>query len=166
MRHFCRNHFSNEEPVSCCPYRGVVRDYVNYDLARLHFSYDENRYCFRLDPCEGQGGSLYVETGYIELSLVYYSLDRTLPTPTTHNLLLSLARRMSLTVHRVVIDDFIAASRTFAAKMVLTGDKVIQFECRVSDGVALAMISGCGIYVARTVEQEYYSIILPGQSNS
>ncbi len=166
QQHFCRGHFSHAEPVTSSPHTGIVGDLAKYDLARIYFSYDEDRYCFRLDPCENPGRCLYIETGFIELSLLYHSLDRTLPTPTTHKLLLSLAQGMSLTVNRVVIDNFDAGSRTFAAKINLAGEGCIQLDCRVSDGVALAMVSGCDLYVARNVENEFYSNRPPERSNS
>jgi bifunctional DNase/RNase len=166
QRHFCRGHFSHAEPVSSGPHTGIIGDFAKYALTRLYFSYDEDRYCFRLDTCENSGRCLYIETGFIELSLIYHSLDRTLPTPTTHKLLLSLAQGVLLTVSRVVLDDFDAGSRTFAAKVILTGERCIQLDCRVSDAVALAMVSGCDIHVIRKVEQAFYSNYPPEQSNS
>jgi len=162
QEHFCRDHFSHAEPFNFGGHTEITGEFVKYDLARLHFSYEEDRFFLRLDPCEKQGRNLYVETGYIELSLVKHSLDRSLPTPTVHKLLVFLAQGMSLTVNRVIVADFTLTSRTFAAKIVLNGASCIQFDCRVSDGVALAMVSGCDLFVAKKVEQEYYSKGLPG----
>lgn len=134
-----------------------------YDLSRVYFDYEGNRFMFRLDPCEKQGRPLYVETDYVALSLLWQVLNPSLSVPLIHHVVMHWIHGMSYSIDSLFVDAYTASTYHFRTKLVLKGDKVIHLECRLSDGVALAIVSACCLYVARTAEEEYYSNSPPDQ---
>jgi bifunctional DNase/RNase len=83
-----------------------------------------------------------LEANSIELAVV----QRTVPRPLTHDLLLSVMHDLGGRLQRVVIDRL--ESRTYYATLVLEHDgRLIHVDCRPSDAIALALREKVAIFV-------------------
>ena len=160
-RHLCKAHLSQLQSTRRQSNTGIKTDYAMYDLTCLRFLYDKDSFMFRLDPCETQGRSLYVETDYVALSHLWQILDPNQFVPSIHHLVLHWFKEMSYSIDSVFVDKYTVSERHFRTKIVIKGDKVVHLECRLSDGVALALISGRRLYVARSAEEEYCANLSP-----
>jgi bifunctional DNase/RNase len=83
-----------------------------------------------------------LEANSIELAVV----QRTVPRPLSHDLLLSVMHDLGGRLQRVVIDRL--ESRTYYATLVLEHDgRLIHVDCRPSDAIALALRERVAIFV-------------------
>jgi uncharacterized protein len=83
-----------------------------------------------------------LEANSIELAVV----QRTVPRPLTHDLLLSVMHDLGGNLQRVVIDRL--ESRTYYATLVLEHDgRLLHVDCRPSDAIALALRERVAIFV-------------------
>ena len=119
-RCLCKSHFWNAEPHDDESQDELEGAIAKYDLARFHHDFVDKRYFFRLDPVDERGTKLNVETGFVELTCLYHSLDRT--ARTTHTLLLEVARDLGFRFHQLVIGDFFQETGDFKAQMTLIGN--------------------------------------------
>ena len=73
------------------------------------------------------------------------------PRPMTHDLVVSVVEHLGAVVEKLVIDKLV--ENTFHAKLELKplGGEVKQVDCRPSDGIALAVRTGCDIFVDEEV---------------
>jgi len=74
--------------------------------------------------------------------------------PLTHDLIGSLLDGFGATVERVIINDL--RDNTYFARMILRaenelGTKLVEIDCRPSDGMAVAKMKGAPLFVARKV---------------
>ena len=73
-----------------------------------------------------------------------------LPRPLTHDLLISAVKQLGWTVSKVVVSDI--KENTFYARVVVTdGKKTELLDSRPSDAIAIAVRSGCPIFVDESV---------------
>lgn len=83
-----------------------------------------------------------LEANSIELAVV----QRSVPRPLTHDLLLNIAHELGGRLSRVVIDRL--ESRTYYATLVLEHDgRLLHVDCRPSDAIALALREKVSIFV-------------------
>jgi hypothetical protein len=72
------------------------------------------------------------------------------PRPLTHDLIVSMLRRMQVKVSKVVITDI--SQNTFYAKLVLNFDgNTYEIDSRPSDSIAIALRSSSPIYIEESV---------------
>ncbi len=74
--------------------------------------------------------------------------------PLTHDLIGSLLDGFGATVERVIINDL--RDNTYFARMILRaenelGTKLVEIDCRPSDGMAVAKMKGAPLFVTRKV---------------
>lgn len=83
-----------------------------------------------------------LEAGSIELA----HTRRTPPRPFTHDLFAAVLRELGAHVRKLIIDRL--EDTTYYATMYLEQDgRVLEIDCRPSDGIALALREGAPIYV-------------------
>ena len=80
--------------------------------------------------------------------------------PLTHDLMSSIFEELGVRVQRVVITE-LKDSTYYAELIVASGDKVMIFDSRPSDAIALALRSSAPIFVAKQV-LEQAQITFPG----
>jgi bifunctional DNase/RNase len=72
------------------------------------------------------------------------------PRPLTHDLLSAIIRGLRANVVKIIISDL--KDNTFYATVLLHGtDEQLTFDARPSDSIALALRSGCPIFVAESL---------------
>ncbi|OGX31716.1 MAG: hypothetical protein A2787_00985 [Omnitrophica WOR_2 bacterium RIFCSPHIGHO2_01_FULL_48_9] len=90
--------------------------------------------------------------GFLEASSIKMKLSgMEVPRPMTHDLVVSVVEHLGAVVEKLVIDKLV--ENTFHAKLELKtlGGEVKQVDCRPSDGIALAVRTGCDIFVDEEV---------------
>ncbi|GAV23746.1 bifunctional nuclease family protein [Carboxydothermus pertinax] len=93
-----------------------------------------------------------------ELEPILFSLENFIPDqPETYNLLLEILKINNLKVKKLTITD-ILADRVFSVLSVLKGRKEQFYNCRINDGLALALYFKAPIYITEKVELSTYPI--------
>ncbi len=88
--------------------------------------------------------------GQTEGAAIRHALeDLVPPRPTSHDLMASLAAHLEITVTRVVVTD--VRHNTYFAAIHLSNGVERTVDARPSDAIALALRTGCPIYVTRDV---------------
>lgn len=106
---------------------------------------------------EKSGGRAFpIHIGFFEaLAINRHIHSEELPRPMTHDLLLSAIEQMGGVLLRICVSDLIEddeGNGTFYGQLVIgIGGKEIEIDSRPSDAVALAVRSGCRIFVAEHV---------------
>jgi bifunctional DNase/RNase len=96
--------------------------------------------------------------GQLEMqSIVIGKEGVSLPRPLTHDLFLSLLRRMKLKLERVEVYEL--KSSTFHARLVISGGEFTQenplvIDCRPSDAFGLAVRKKCPLFIDSTVVEQ------------
>lgn len=100
------------------------------------------------------GRVLPIYIGIAEAVAIYSALRGEVPPrPMTHDLLVDVISKLNARVERVIIDDLI--DNTFYARIILKqNDKEVEVDARPSDSIALAVRTGCPIYIETSVLDE------------
>ncbi len=90
--------------------------------------------------------------GFLEASSIKMKLSGLeVPRPMTHDLIVSVVEHLGAAAEKLIIDKLV--ENTFHAKLevkTITGETK-QIDCRPSDGIALAVRTGCEIFVDEEV---------------
>ncbi|ABB15141.1 bifunctional nuclease family protein [Carboxydothermus hydrogenoformans] len=93
-----------------------------------------------------------------ELEPILFSLENFIPEqPETYNLLLEIIKTNNLKVKELTITD-IFADRVFSVLALKKGRKEQFYNCRINDGLALAIYFKAPIYITEKVELSTYPV--------
>lgn len=102
---------------------------------------------------DGRGRKLPIFIGGAEALSIYIALQKensNFHRPLTHDLLKNVVEKLGGKIERLTIDDM--WQDTFYARLVINVDnKLIDVDCRPSDGIAVALRARAPIYVADEV---------------
>jgi bifunctional DNase/RNase len=138
----------------------ISGEFAPYDLTQLYLDYEKNRYMYRLDPCTSEGRPLYVQVDQTEINVLWQVVART--RLMIYDVVTHWIRSMNHSITSVYIESYDPANGKFTTYVVIAeGKKTLRLESRLTDGVDLALVSGCGLFVARDAEAEHYANIPP-----
>lgn len=104
-----------------------------------------------LQETEGEGRTLPIFIGTPEAAAIAYALQGVdMPRPLTHDLIRDLLQTLDVSVERVVITE-LRSSTYFAELQLRRGEERSVVSSRPSDAVAVAVRTGCRLYVSDDV---------------
>ena len=82
-----------------------------------------------------------------------------LPRPLTHDLLLSICSCLQATINKVVVKDSVQERGTYCTQIYLekNGEEIIMDSCP-SDGIVLALVSGCPLFISKDIAKHTFPI--------
>jgi uncharacterized protein len=121
---------------------------VEVRLRAVRVDLQSNTPVLLLQETEGEGRTLPIFIGTPEAAAIAYALQGvSMPRPMTHDLIRDLLSSLDVSVERVVITEL--RSSTYFAELQLRrgGDRSVV-SSRPSDAVAVAVRTGCPLYVS------------------
>lgn len=113
-------------------------------------------YALVLEEVEGEGRKLPIIIGHLEAQAIKVAMVQyRAPRPLTHDLFLSLAGQLGAQLKKVQI--YRVKDGVFYSYLFLEKDgEEIQIDSRTSDAIALALRSGCPIFIFREIMDKEY----------
>ena len=122
-----------------------------YEECRFHavlFIYDPEQFLIVLRST--QSPSFFVfPTGFVEAcSIRYIGRKTSSPNPLTHDLIVKIIDAVGGSLHETVLYGYDKNVRTYLCQLVIgTAGGIVKVRCRVSDAVAIALVSNIPVNV-------------------
>lgn len=125
---------------------------VACELSRILISETSDAQVIVLRELDGQR-SVSIEIGIVEAMAIKREVEGLqMMRPLTHDLLINVIDAVDGVLSRVVVSDLVTDANglgTYYGLLVIdVGDHHIEVDCRPSDGMALAVRTGCPVFVA------------------
>ncbi len=126
---------------------------VECRLSKVVMSSEHDRQVIVLEEIDG-ARKFPISIGFVEVFAIHRFVNgQTPPRPFTHEFIGSILDALDVQVERVIVSDL--REGTFYARLVArTGERLMEFDSRPSDGIALACRAHAPIFVEERVISE------------
>jgi hypothetical protein len=124
---------------------------IEVELTRVMLVETSDRQIVVLQEKGGKERAFPIEIGIFEAVAIHRVLrQEESPRPMTHDLIIDIIEGLGGQVDRVVVRDLVEG--TFLGSLFIDmGDETKEIDCRPSDGLAIAVRTGCPIFVEEKV---------------